>query len=108
MRGPHQDMEKTGIVCGACGCIGIAIEIGVGCRAYGGIGIEVVIVVECGAYEYIRIEVVIVVGWLWICIVGVVGGRLMCVGFVVGNLRFVSIVLGQPNTSNETRVFMGY
>ena len=102
-------MEKTGIECGACRCIGIVIEIVVGCGAYRGIGIEVVIVVGCGAYGCIRIVVVIVVGWLWICIIGVVGGRLMCVEFVVGDLRFVHIVfVGQPNTSNETHAFLGY
>ena len=84
-------MEKTGIVCEVCGCIGIVIEIVVGRGAYRGIGIEVVIVVGCWVYRCIRIMVVIVVGWLWICIVGVVGGRLMCVRFVVGYLRFVPV-----------------
>ena len=109
MRGPHRDMEKTGIVCGACGCISITIGIGVRCGAYGCIGIEVVIVVGCGAYGCIGIEVVIGVGWLWICIIGEVGGRMLCVRFVVGDLRFVPIMfVGQPNTSDETHAFLGY
>ena len=102
-------MQKIEIVCGACGCIDIVIEIVVGCKEYGGIGIEVVIVVRCGAYGCIGIEVVIGDGWLWICIVGVVGGMLMCVGFIVGDLRFVPIeFVGQPNTSDETHAFLGY
>ena len=38
-----------------------------------------------------------------------IGGRLMCVGFVVGEMRVVPIVfVGQPNTLDETRVFLGY
>ena len=84
MRGPHQDVQKNGI--------GIEIGIGIG----------------CGAYGCIVIEVVIVVGLLWIYIVVVFGGRLMCVGFVVEDLRFVSIMfVGRPNTSDETHAFMG-
>ena len=103
-------MKKTKIVCGVCGCIGIVIKIVVGCEAYGGIGTEVVIVVGCGACGCNRIVVVIVVGCLWFCFVGEVGGgRLMCVGFVVGEMRVVPIVfVGQPNTLDETRAFLGY
>ena len=38
-----------------------------------------------------------------------VGGRLLCVGFVVGETRVVPIVfVGRPNTSDETRAFLGY
>ena len=45
-RGPHRDVQKTGIVCGTCGCIGI----------------EIGIMVVCGVYVCISIEVGIVVG----------------------------------------------
>ena len=38
-----------------------------------------------------------------------VGGRLMCVRFVAGEMRVVPIVfVGQPNTLDETRAFQGY
>ena len=34
-------------------------------------------------------------------------GMLMCVGFVVGDLRFVPIVfVDQPNTSDDTHAFL--
>ena len=38
-----------------------------------------------------------------------VGGRLMCVGFVVGEMRVVPIVfMGQPNTLDKTRASQRY
>ena len=65
--------------------------------------------VGCGACGCIRIVVVIVVGWLWICFIAEVGGRLMCVMFVVGEMRVKSIVfVGQPNNLDEKREFLGY
>ena len=70
LRGPYWDMQKTKIVCGVCGCVGIVIEIAVGCEAYGGIGTEVVIMVGCGACGCNYIVVVTVVGCLWFCFIG--------------------------------------
>ena len=95
-------------MCGVSGCIGIVIEIVVGCEAYGGIGTEVVVVVGCGAFGCNCIVVANVVECLWFCFIGGVGGRLMCVGFVVREMRVMPMMLvGQPNTLDETRVFLG-
>ena len=109
LRGPYWDIRKTEILCGVCGCVGIVIGIAVGCEAYEGIGTEVVIVVGYGAFECNCVVVGTVVGCLWFCFVWGVGGRLMCVGFVVGEMRVVPIVfVGQPNTLDETHAFLRY
>ena len=102
-------MQKTEIVCGVCGCAGIVIEIAVGCEEYGGMGTEVVIMVGFGVCGCNCIVVATRVGCLWFCFVWGVSGRLMCVGFVVGETRVVPIIfVGQPNTLDETRAFQGY
>ena len=65
LKGPYWDTQKTEIVCGVYGCVGIMIGIAVGCEAYGGIGIEVVTVVGCGEFGCNCVVVATVVGCLW-------------------------------------------